>query len=808
MFTYLALFLTAFSTLALEITLVRLLSVTTWYHLAFFAISTSMLGMTAGATKVFLQPERFTPGELNLELAKQCFRFAVSVPFTLLLLCIVPMGFYANFMFIPCLLITTLACALPFYFAGIVIAVVLTKYRLPIGKLYSSDLIGASLGCLFVLGGLELFDAPSLILLCGGLAAVAGICFASLAGSTSQKRIGIVLTTILLLVGLLNSVSSRGIRPLIVKGKTIEPADEYWKEAWNSFSRISVKPPQKVQAQLWGPSPKAPTDLLEQYWMIIDGDAGTTVRRFNTLEDIDHLRYDVTNVAYHIRNGGPACIIGIGGGRDLQSALLFGCKPVTGVEINPIFVRLLKKEFSDFAGLAKHPDVDIVTAEARSYLTHTDKKFDVIQMSLIDTWAATGAGAFSLSENTLYTVEAWSTFLNRLTDNGLFTVSRWHRADDAGETSRVLSLAMATLFQMGAKNPADHIAMVSVGPVSTLILGRNPLSSADIEKIRQTCKEMDFEVTCLPGQPPTGALLQSLYAATSLNELNATADLAELNCSPTTDENPYFFNMLRLRNIGSAFTVKGGVIRGNLFATVTLVALMVTLAVVALVTIIVPLLLKRRSGNPVNIPRVTLWSGALYFSLIGAGFMLAEIGLIQRLTVLLSHPMYALGILLFTLIASTGLGSFLSDRLPLTKSPWIFVYPVAAAVAILAVGLVLNWAISNLIPAALWIRIVASIVAIFPIGLLLGMFFPTGMKLVQSVSPNEMPWYWALNGVFGVLCSALAVFISIYFGISTNFYIASICYAATVIAQVGLRPKSELTPVTASATLAAVEIQS
>ena len=479
---------------------------------------------------------------------------------------------------------------------------------MPIGKLYASDLVGASLGCLFVLGAFELFDAPSIILLSGGVAATAAVCFALQGNSKQLIRVSIATAVVLLLIGFLNSTSPRGIRPLIVKARAIEPAEQYYKEAWNSFSRVAVYPMQIAPPQLWGPSPKLPAQLCEQYLMNIDGEARTVVGKFKYLDDIDYLRYDLTNVAYRLIDGGPACIIGIGGGRDLQSAVLFGCMPITGVELNPIFVRLLKNDFADFAGLANRAGVQMVTAEARSYLTHTDKKFSIIQMSLIDTWAATGAGAFSLSENTLYTVEAWKTFLDRLEDHGFYTVSRWRSSVDVSEIDRTVSLAVAALFQIGAQRPADHLALVSTGDISTIILGRSPLTQDDIHKIRDTCKEMDFEINYLPDMIPERPLLKALVFAKSRDELDAVADQAELNCSPPTDENPYFFNMLRLRNVGTAFRASVGVIHGNLLATLTLVTLMVMLGIVAVATIILPLLLKRRFGCATSTSSSVLWS--------------------------------------------------------------------------------------------------------------------------------------------------------------------------------------------------------
>jgi hypothetical protein len=234
--------------------------------------------------------------------------------------------------------------------------------------------------------------------------------------------------------------------------------------------------------------------------------------------------------------------------------------------------------------------------------------------------------------------------------------------------------------------------------------------------------------------------------------------------------------MLRLRNIGEAFTSDPGVRSGNLIATLTLAALIVSLLFVALGTIVLPLILRRMSAMPQTAARA-VWPGALYFSTIGAGFMLCEIALIQRLAVFLGHPAYALGVLLFTIILSTGIGSYASEHLPLTKAPWRYVYPLATAIAILVVRFALTELLARLITAPLAVRITACILVISPLGLLLGFFFPTGMRIARSYGSAETPWYWALNGIFGVLFSAVAVFISIYVGISFNLYFSALLYA-------------------------------
>jgi hypothetical protein len=253
-----------------------------------------------------------------------------------------------------------------------------------------------------------------------------------------------------------------------------------------------------------------------------------------------------------------------------------------------------------------------------------------------------------------------------------------------------------------------------------------------------------------------------------------------LNLSPTRDANPFFFNQLRLSNLLDSLPTGTGVIRGNRIAIAVLLGLIFCLVLLALATIVVPLVWSKQARAEWKATRPAFWSGALYFSLIGAGFMFCEIALIQRLSIFLGHPVYSLGILLFTMIATTGIGSFLSEYLPLTRRPWVYVFPILVVLIILSLCFGLPVLMSAMQTAGMGIRIVASITFIAPLGIVLGVFFPTGMRLIKKGLGLESPWYWALNGIFGVLCSAVAVFISIFVSIYFNLYIAAACYACTI----------------------------
>lgn len=777
---YVGTFLIAAATLAIEITLTRILSVITWYHLSFFAIATALLGMTAGSTTVYLNPKWFVSSNLNRSICRACLAFAMVMPITLLLLAFVP-ALILNLggSLIIQLLFFAVGAFLPFYCAGIAISAILTKQQVSIGTLYASDLMGAALGSLLVLAGLELFDALSLVLIQGAIGAIAAFMFAG--ENIRLRRASIGLAILMLAFGLINASVPFGIKPLVVKGR-IDNLSDIYIDKWNSFSRIVVHNEVFGPPQYAGASPKAPQSSIHQYEMDIDGDANTFVRQFHTNDDINHLRYDVTNMVHYLRPSGKVMIIGVGGGKDIQSALLFGHSSVLGVELNPIFVNLLQGQFGDFAGLAGRKDVTLVIDEGRSYASRTSDKFSVIQMALVDTWAATGAGAFTLSENGLYTVEAWRIFFSRLSDDGIFTVSRWHDPTGLGETGRVVSLATATLLQEGIADPAGHIALITSNMMSTLLVSKQAFSAADIALLEKTTSDLEFQLTIVPGKVPEHPVLQSIVGVHSLPELQAVTDNQTLNFTPPTDDAPYFFNMLKLNHIADYVNLGAGVVIGNIIATFVLIMLIVLLIIIALITIILPLLLRRRTGTQPTHSPTEFWAGGLYFSLIGAGFMFIEIGLVQRLSVYLGHPIYALGILLFTIIASTGVGSTISERLPLTRTPLLQLYPMMTVVAILAERFLLPILISNTLTAPIPTKAILSIVVIFPMGILMGFFFPTGIRLAQRVYNAEIPWFWALNGVFSVFVSALAVFISIYFSVSLNFYLGAVCYVGTLIA--------------------------
>jgi hypothetical protein len=275
-------------------------------------------------------------------------------------------------------------------------------------------------------------------------------------------------------------------------------------------------------------------------------------------------------------------------------------------------------------------------------------------------------------------------------------------------------------------------------------------------------------------------LLDAIARTSSLAALSKVVADQPLNLTPPTDNNPYFFNMLRLSHLNQFLRSEPGVVRGNLVATGTLVILIGALTVLTVLLVLVPLWAKHDTDRG-----SLAGAGMAYFVAVGAGFMFVELGMTQRLSVFLGHPVYALGVLLATIIASAGAGSFLSDRLPLRVTATTTLSLGCAALA-LAFAYVADGVASHMIDASRSMRIVVTVAMVAPVGVVMGMFVPVGLRLTRRIHGRDTPWYWALNGVVSVLCSALAVLVAITSGVHANFVVGSLAYLATTPALAAL----------------------
>lgn len=767
------LFLVCLGILMLEILLTRLFSVTMWYHFAFATVSLAMLGMTAGAILVYLLPAVFRPQRLSLWLSLFSLLFGLGVLFAVGVHIGLRLPDEQRHMFVA---ITFTTIALPFTLGGVVVCLALTSAPSRIGRLYAADLCGAAVGCLLLLVLLDtLGDLFTVVVMIAALCALAAFFFALDDGPRPlQLGAGAAALILLLLASYMGYRVQQG-RPLLrvtwTKGAEEKPAVY---ERWNSHSRI----------KLTG-NPAGAGMVL-----VIDGAAATAMQRFDgDVARHAEMRREIANVVHVLRRPASVAIIGPGGGRDMLAAHLFGQPRVLGIEMNRDIVDLLTNRFADFTGrLADLPGYDVVNDEARSYLSRTDERFDIIMATLIDTWAATSAGAFVLTENSLYTVEAWRTFLQRLTPRGIVSFTRWYGLDIPGEVFRLVSVATEALRQEGVTDPYQHIAVV-VGGVfqGTIIVGRNPLTETDLDLLDRSYENGRYALLHSP-RTTRSKVIQRLIR---MGPDDPYFSASPLDFSPTTDDRPFFFNMLRFR---AAF--RTGFDRAQVFGTVAAnqeavsVLWTLLLVVLALVTLLILLPLA------LTIRRVD-FRGAMspmaYFAAIGVAFMLVEISQLQRLSTFLGHPTYSLSVVLFSLLLSSGLGSLVTSRLePATAAKPARVWAVAILVVLGAVGLLSPGILGALRGADMPARIAISVALLVPMGFLMGMALPFGMRMAAFRSETLTPWLWGVNGAASVFSSILAVVISMAAGITATFWTGTACYAlATLLLPRFLAPRQQ-----------------
>lgn len=798
-----AVFLISSSVLAMQILQSRVFSVTTWYHLSFMVISIAMFGLTLGALKIYKgdeEQQRKNYARIASNATTFCGISLFLATWVQMYIPMVSENVLKTMFYFPIVAIFT---TIPYYFAGVAISVSLTRAPYSLPKIYGIDLLGAALGCLVVMGIMELIDTPSGLVLVAALVIIAGIFYLNASDDELDKikkrRVNLVIyTAVLLFIAFLNANAPRPfLFPLWSKTGYYIKRDWIDYEKWNSISRIVVTHEFKDRPPfLWGPSKKLPEDMRVPYKnLIIDGDASTPITPFdpNNMEEHIYLEYDITNLAYRLPHLKSAAIIGVGGGRDLLAAKYFGVERVTAMDINKVMVDLLNNhpKYTSYNRLRELKGVKIVHSEARSWFRQNIEKFDVIQMSLIDTWAATGAGAFALSENGLYTVNAWTVILNDLNENGVFTVSRWHKKDAINETARILSLAMGTLYELGIINPRNHIFLATSGRIATLIVSKTPLTSEQLGRLHQISDEMEFKVISSPMMAKATGVLENILRAKNMDDLiTITKNEPYYDLTPPTDMRPFFFNQVRFSNpfyiVKLALSKDFGAHLGQAKATLNLFVIIVFSSIMVLLIIVLPLYKKMAQEN-ISL----LTAGTFYFLLIGLGFMLIEISLLQALGVFLGHPIYGLSVLLFSLILSTGLGSLLSEKIPLNTLKKQIIWSALAFFYVLVLAMNLESAFLNFAEVSLMQRAIISVVMIMPCGLLVGFGFPTGMALIEKIDSKATPWFWGINGAAGVMGSAIAIATNISLGLNTTLVLGGICYALLSLTFISFSVKTQ-----------------
>lgn len=736
----LALALVSLAVLLLQITLTRLLSVLVWYHWAFFAVSIAMVGL--GAPGIWLALERNASRWLPAALLGA----GALLPGAVVCMLHTDPAWSAG-----ARLLVIFACLVPGALAlGTAVCLLLLDADGPLGRLYAFDLAGACVGAMLAIPLLGAIPAPA-------LAASLGLLPLAAAGLVASRRTAWVAAAMAVVLG--GALASgepfrvRQTKSYVESGPTTPIF-----ERWTPTARLTVldsvffrSDPNRPFA--WGLGALAPPgEALDQYWLEQDGSAGTPIMRFDgDLTKLDFLLYDVTTAGYQVRPPRSVAIVGAGGGRDVLTAKLAGATTVRAIELNAGIVDALRGPFAAFSGgVYDLPGVETVVAEGRSALTRSTDRFDLLQISLIDSWAATAAGAYSLSENSLYTVEAFRLYLDRLTEGGVLSVSRW-----TFEAPRLLFLAEEALRQQGVADPLAHLAMVDAGSVTTLLVSREPLTEADRRRLDEMCAARGF-VRQLPAADSDAARILAGGVAAFAG--------SGLRLDPPTDDRPYFFLVSSPFSPPDPQTSGSYGFKFNAQAGEALRMLMVALTVASAALFFSPFVLRSLRRGP------QFWAASAYFATIGFAFMLLENAWLQRFVLYLGHPSRAATAVLGGLLLGAGLGAAAATRVDLALARRVgWVVPLGL--------LATNFALGGLFTETLgwgWAaRLAVSEAALVPAGFLMGFCFPIGMALFAGES---RPWLWAINGFAGVFASVVSLALTIEIGIAATARAGSALY--------------------------------
>ena len=793
---YACVLLVSAATLLFEIALTRIFAVTQGYHFAFLAISLALLGFGASGTALALVP-RLASWDIRPVVAGAGLLFAVTSTGGLYATNVLPFDAY-TLLWEPSqlayLALYYLALAVPFFFAGSIVGACLAKHPSRAGVLYGANLVGAGIGCLLsVAFPLVVGSAGSVVV--AGVIALAGA--AAMTGRELRRPAWLVpglLGAAAVAAAAMLGVTELKLSPYKAVSQALrhEGAEKAWNK-WNAFSLVEVIESGSIHAAP-GLSFAYKGVLPPQTALAVDGDNLSPMSAIPP-EEAQFAEYLPTSLVYRLAEGPSALVIEPGGGLDVLTALRNGAESVTAVISNPLVVEAVGERFTDHsAGVLDRPGVRVAGEGARSYLSRTGDRFDVIQVSLADSFRPVLAGAYGVSENYLYTVEAFESYYSRLAPGGFLSVTRWAQTPPS-EGVRIVSVAVEALERQGVE-PGDHMAVIRSLQTITLIVKRDPLSEADIDVVRWFADALQYDLVYHPGVAAPDLNRFSVHPAPIYHETVAAIldgggreefyDGYSHDISPVSDDRPFYFHLFRwsqtpevLESLGRTFQPFGGA--GFLIVLGSLVVAVVA----AGVFILLPLLFRRDlpdgGSEPGAIGR--LWP-FVYFAGLGLGFLWVEIPLLQRFILYLDQPTYAFATVLFGVLVWSGVGSLASDRLSVPMS--VAVSAVAALSVLYAFGLPALFDATLGLPLAG--RLALSVVLLAPLGIAMGMPFPRAIRTLGEQAPALVPWAWAVNGSTSVISAILATVLALSFGFTWVILGGASAYlAAAAAAQVWQR---------------------
>ncbi len=774
--------------LAYEVLLTRLFSIVLWHHFAYMIISAAMLGYGASGTLLTLLKEKIAP-HLSAVYVMAAAALAVLMPAAFLLAQQIPFNplelLWDKTQPVK-LLAVYLLMMLPFFCGGLGIGLVFSHFGKQASHIYAFDILGAGVGSLGVIGVLFLVPPQQVLPVLTALALLA----AAIAVAELKVRpkwlmglfIGLAVLAAVALPGI--QVHPSDYKDL---SQALNIAGARVVEGRNSpLGQITVVENTRVPLRhAPGMSLNATREPPPQLGVFVDGDGPSALTKFDgNLEPLAYIDQLTSALPYYLLEQPRVLVLGAGPGSDVLQALYHRSAAVDAVELDRNVTGLVRQRFRDYAGnLYGQPGVHVYEAEARGFVNTSDARYDLIQVALLDSFGTASAGLYGLSENYLYTVEALQAYLSRLTPGGMLAVTRWLTLPPR-DVLKLFATAVSALERSGVSKPAARLAMIRGWKTATLLVKNSDFTVQEIAAIREFCRTRSFDLAWYPGMRTDEAnrynILSQPYffegaAALLSPQRQDFIDQYKFYIEPATDDRPHFFRFFKWNAAAEIFSLReqGGM---SLFdwSYPLLVATLLQAVAASVVLILAPLALSRcrrtLPGAPV----------ALYFLAIGFAFMFMEIAFIQKFVLFLSHPLYAVAVVLCAFLVFASAGSWIAGRWQAANKVTLAVMAIGAlALFYLATLHDLFQALIHLPDAA---KIIISVALIAPLAMCMGVPFPTGMMRLANKAEETIPWAWAINGFASVVGAVLATLLAIHLGFAAVILLAVLSYAVACAA--------------------------
>jgi predicted membrane-bound spermidine synthase len=762
--------LTSSSLIAFEIALSRFLSVLLSHHYVFLVLSLALLGLGLGGMFVHLFRPLPTPAEEDrfVTLAFFASLYSLTVPFSIILILLA--GHLDD---VKNVLLYGIVLLIPFFLAGVLFAEIYRRFPNLSARVYGADLIGAAGGSFGAILLLNLRGGVGAHFVLGVVGSFAAMLFAI--GAMRKRRRGLILSAACILA------SSGFLAVNLVGGylPDIRIGANPTKEIHDALSTFEGK----IIGTKWSAFGRTDLVAFDKYPghmdIYIDGTAGSPMYRFSgdvrdpgpAIRDLKAAfpgYFPFLNLREEERD--DALIIGSGGGRDILLAVMGGVGNITAVEINKDLVDMVRR-YSRFNGgiYADLRGVNIVVGEGRNFLRRQKERYDIIMLSLPVTNTSRSREGYALTENFLFTTESIREYLDHLTDEGRLVVVGHNDA----EVLRLLSLSLETLEKKGVATgeAMRRIYIVGSDEYLVFVLRKTPFDRAEVIHLYQAMHQSGLEsmLSYFPYIGQMGAVNPALMALAkgriTIDELEKMVKEKGYDISPVTDDSPFFYKL----DVGIPRPVS---------------LVFWSSVILFLLSLLVPLYPRRgfipkaSASKERKALRKGLWRSVVLFSMLGMGFMLIEISLIQRFVLFLGYPVLSLAVLLGSLLAGAGIGSFWSGRFcPVRINRGIAVASLSVGVVVLGYTFVLPIVFDHLLGLDLSMRILAAILMLIPLGFLMGIPFPLGIRWLKDRRlENGIPWMWGINGVSSVFGSATTVVIAISLGFTEALLVSAGCY--------------------------------